>query len=226
MSVRHRLSRLPWSWLLLLPALFLAGSGAAARPSDEPAPHTEPRLALRDLEGRERDLAEYRGRIVVVNFWATFCIPCLREMPAFETLRDRYADRGVQFVAPSADDEDRRDLVVRFVEREKLEIPVWVGATILDQERFGLGNALPATAIVDRDGRVAFRVIGIVQPGVLEERLDWLLGDRASSSLPPLVGDPGPADHGHESGDGHDHHPGEEHEHGVAGLEGASLVPS
>jgi thiol-disulfide isomerase/thioredoxin len=200
-------------------------------------------LALIDTEGRRRSLDEYRGKIVVLNFWATWCVPCREEMPLLVALRRRYAARGVEVVGASADDESTRPKVEPFMREAGIDFPVWTGATTADMQRFGLGSALPATAILDRDGRIAFRIKGPLRASDLNERLEWLLGGRQATR--PAVSlnriEPHSHEHEREGGKGaeesehqdkdkehaeHQHEGEEEHEHGGVGIEGASTVPS
>ncbi len=188
-------------------------------------------LALPDLDGRPATLASYRGRVVLLNFWATWCIPCRDEMPVLVELRAQYGDRGLTVIAASADAPERGPDVRRFVRRHLQDVPVWTGATTRDMERLGLGEALPATALIDRDGRIAARFIGPFEPAVLRAWVEWLLGNRAAPAPgPPLVtagsfpGDAEDHDHGHAHGAEHGEE--EEHAHGGVGIEGASLVPS
>ena len=212
--------------VLILALLPWAGIAAGSPPS----PPEDPSHGLVDLDGRPRDLAEHRGSIVVVNFWATWCIPCREEMPLLVEIASRYGARGVVVVGASADSLHDARRVRRFAEDAGIEFPIWVGATTEDMARLGLGKALPATAVLDRDGRVAVRVGGVIDGPGLEAWIDWLLGESTGPAPPPpigavpepgrLPGEQGHADHGHEGHD-HRHGPGS----GV-GLDGPSLVPS
>ena len=168
-------------------------------------------LASAADENIETRLARHRGRIVVLNFWATWCAPCIKEMPILVSLHRRYAARGVDVAGASADDETTRARIPEFVQRLKIDFPVWEGATTADMQALGLGVELPATALIDRDGAVVFRIQGVVDKRDLERRVEWLLGDRRAPPPP----DPEPHDHD-----------GEEHAHGGVGMEGASMVPS
>jgi thiol-disulfide isomerase/thioredoxin len=177
-------------------------------------------LSLKDLQGNQHDLSEFRGKIVVLNFWATWCMPCREEMPIFVRLQERRGAEGVQVVGASADEPGSEAAVEKFIHEMGVGFPIWIGATTVDMERLDLGTALPATAILDRDGTVVARAPGIVDEAGLNRWIDWLLGDRtASAPLPPIrVPIPPAAAEGH----GHDHH---HHGTGV-GLDGPSLVPS
>ena len=216
--------RFAFNILAVVWLIGLSAPSAWARPLD-PDPHEPASLTLRDLDGVSRDLEDYRGRIVVLNFWATWCLPCREEMPIFIEIRQRYAARGVEIIAASTDEEDSRKAVDRFARRQKLSFPVWVGATTEDMRRLGLGDALPATAIIDADGNVAFRIRGTVTRDVLEERLDHLLGETPGSA-PDRQIENFDAEHPHEHGADHAHEGEEAHDHGSIATEDASLVPS
>ena len=142
-------------------------------------------------------------------------------MPIFVRAREDYLARGVEVIGASADDESTRDQVEPFIEEYGINFPIWLGATLKDMERLGLGTALPATALIDRDGRVVSRILGPVEEHELIEHIDWLLSDRTAQPPPPLV------DHLESAKDEHGHHEGEkEHQHAAVAMEGASLVPS
>jgi thiol-disulfide isomerase/thioredoxin len=191
--------------------------------AEEPRPlpaNDQAALTLKDLSGKEQSLDALTGKIVVLNFWATWCVPCREEMPLLEFLQNRYATRGVQVIAASVDDESTRDAIPEFSRRLKLNFPVWLGATIEDMQRLGLGDALPATAVIDRDGRIVGRIIGMVNKADLTKRIEWLLGDRLTPAPPSLINTL--EKHAHE----HGHEGEEEHQHASVGLEGASTVPS
>lgn len=210
----------------MLGLMLSAQAPGGAQGDENPQPSSGPAtLVLRDLEGRKQDLRDHRDSIVLVNFWATWCIPCREEMPIFVSLQKRYGQRGVRMIAVSTDDPRNKGAVARFAHDLKLNFPVWVGATTRDMQRLGLGEALPATAVIDREGRIVGRILGPVDRGDLKKRIEWLL-----DAPPSLVDTMSEATHDH-AGDREppnpDHHEhGEEHRHGGVGMEGASLVPS
>lgn len=139
---------------------------AAAHPED---------LQWRDLTGVEQSLAALRSRIVVVNFWATWCAPCVQEMPVLAAIQSDYGPLGVQVVGIAADRESDAEKVLAFARRTKLTFPVWLGATTTDMASFEVGPSLPATVVMDRDGHVVHRVRGVVDDGALRDVLDRLL---------------------------------------------------
>ena len=178
-------------------------------------------LSLPDLSGNPQTLEQYRGRIVVLNFWATWCVPCRAEMPLLVDIQNRYAPRGVVVVGASADDESTKDQIKPFIEKLRITFPIWTGATTPQMEQLGLGAALPATAIIDQQGQIAFRIIGILERKDLTRRLDYLLSGRQGKAPEPLIDTLSTATH-----EGHEHGKEEEHAHGGVGVEGASMVPS
>lgn len=201
-------------------ALCLAAAAMlSAAPSDRPA------LSLEDLEGKTRDIASHAGRIVVLNFWATWCLPCREEMPLLDDLQERYAGQGVVFIGASTDDAGTRGNIEPFLEEHGISFRVWTGATVQDMERFGLSTALPATALIDRDGQVAFRLLGPLQREHLVGRLDYLLSGSQGPAPEHLVSLAPDSSALHQD-NGHDHEGGEEHAHGAVGGENASTVPS
>ncbi len=198
----------------------LASVAVASDSSDRQA------LSLTDLNANQQTLEQYRGSIVVLNFWATWCVPCREEMPLLVDLEKRYASRGVVVVGASADDESTQARIEPFVEELGITFPIWTGANTADMERLGLGAALPATAIINADGRIIFRLIGPLERKALTQRIDYLLSDKRRKSPEPHIDTLSEATLDDDHEEGHDHGDEEEHSHGGVGLEGASMVPS
>ncbi|MBC7933136.1 MAG: TlpA family protein disulfide reductase [Rubrivivax sp.] len=136
---------------------------------------SEVELALKDLFGTEQRLSALKGRIVVLNFWATYCVPCRKEMPDLAAIQNEYAALGVQVVGASADEASERAKVLQFVKETKINFPVWTGASMADMLRFGLGGALPGTVIIGKDGRVAKVISGVVNQAELKKQIDAML---------------------------------------------------
>jgi thiol-disulfide isomerase/thioredoxin len=144
-------------------------------------------LTLKDLKGRKVRLRDYRGKVVVLNFWATWCVPCRDEMPMLVELEKEYAARGVVFIAASLDDPQTRAKIPDFLNTFNIRFPVWVGASAWDLDDLKMGQALPATAFLDTEGRVVARVFGQISKDEVIERLDWLLGGRTGPAPKPVV---------------------------------------
>jgi thiol-disulfide isomerase/thioredoxin len=142
---------------------------------------SEVELSLKDLTGIDQNLNGYRGRIVVLNFWATWCIPCKQEMPDLAAIQNEYAAFGVQVVGASADQLADRTKVLEFIKQTKINFPVWVGATTDDMKRFGVGPGLPATVVIGRDGKIAALHYKVIQQAQLKKEIDKLLGANSSA---------------------------------------------
>ncbi len=205
--------------IILLSALAaasgeLAGSAASVQPGDKERRFTEFET------GGIRTLQHYREKILILNFWATWCKPCLEEMPLLVSIQERYAEKGVQVVAVSADQKDTQNRIRPFLDRFKVNFPIWLRGTTEHMEELGLGRALPATAIIDRTGRVVGRIMGKAEETDLTRYIDWLL------AAPPDSIDRLNEEKAHHD-DEHEHeHPDGSHSHEHIGLEGASRVPS
>lgn len=132
-------------------------------------------LALRDMFGVEQKLSSLRGRIVVLNFWATWCGPCVKEMPDLATIQNQYAAFGVQVVGASADTLAEVSTVRQFIKNASINFPIWLGATTSQMAEFGLGPALPATAIIGRDGKIVAIFPGVITQEEIKKHLDKLI---------------------------------------------------
>ena len=132
-------------------------------------------LVLKDPFGSEQRLSALKGRIVILNFWATYCAPCRQEMPDLAAIQNEYAALGLQVIGASTDEPGDRTKVLQFVKETKVNFPIWIGATAGDMMRFGLGAALPGTVIIGRDGRVAKVMSGVVNQAELKKQIDTML---------------------------------------------------
>ena len=132
-------------------------------------------LSLKDLTGAQQSLEAYKGRVVVLNFWATWCEPCKKEMPDLSAIQNDYAALGVQVIGAAGDEAAESAKVLKFVREFKVNFPVWVGATTEDMQRFGVGTVLPATVVIDKSGKIVRREVGIIKPVELRQFLDTLL---------------------------------------------------
>jgi thiol-disulfide isomerase/thioredoxin len=131
-----------------------------------------PEFARNDLNGRRLDLRSFRGKVVLLNFWATWCAPCQVEMPIFAAWQRQYGPRGLQVVGISMDDGPAP--VRRLVARLKLNYPVALGDAALG-ERYGGVLGLPLTYLIDSSGVVRARFQGETDLKTIEKQLQLLL---------------------------------------------------
>ena len=132
-------------------------------------------LVLPDAQGKEQAIAQWRGKVLVVNFWATWCAPCREEMPEFVAAQARDGAKGVQFVGIAVDDPEK---VRSFVREIGLNYPALIGGYGAIELSKTLGNdlaALPFTIILDRQGRVAHTQLGPLKSAKLDDVLGRLL---------------------------------------------------
>ena len=140
-------------------AVLLAAAAHAAEPSPF-IPWTQaetPRLALKDTAGRPHTLADYRGRVVLVNFWATWCEPCRDEMASMRVLRQRLAGRPFEIVTVNYGESEAK--VTAFFKSADLDFPALLDPN-QEAPRAWRVRVLPASFLVGRDGRVRYSVIG------------------------------------------------------------------
>jgi thiol-disulfide isomerase/thioredoxin len=156
---------------LALCAMFLAAAG----PADAKG---VPDLTLKDLAGHAQKLSALRGQIVVLSFWATWCVPCREELPRLSKLNEEFAGRNVHFVAVSIDEPKDRAKVGPYLAEQKIRLDAWVGGDAGLLERFGMGEIVPATLILDERGQVVTRIMGEAREEDVRSRLDWLLNGR------------------------------------------------
>ena len=128
-----------------------------------------PELTLTDLQGVTRSLTEYRGQVVLVNLWATWCPPCKEEMPAFQAYYDKYNEEGFTIIA--VNDGDPTPDVVQFVRDYQLTFPVWLDPTYIATEQAFKTLNLPSSFVIDRGGTVRLRWVGGVNKKTLEEHV-------------------------------------------------------
>ena len=137
-----------------------------------------PDFSLKDGDGRTVRLADYRGKIVLLNFWATWCGPCKIEMPWFMDFERRYKDQGFAVIGVSMDEEGW-SVVKPFLEDLAVNYRILLGdATIA--ELYGGVEALPTTFLIDREGRVAATHVGLAGKSQFEDGIQTLLASTAA----------------------------------------------
>lgn len=131
-----------------------------------------PEINLHTLSGDSVSLADYRGKVVLVNLWATWCPPCREEMPTLNAFYEKY--KANEFVLVAINQEETKDVVQPFVDELKLSFPVWLDESAQAERDFNTMN-LPSSYVVDRDGRVRLSWVGSITQSRLEEYVPALI---------------------------------------------------
>ncbi len=152
---------------------FLGGDGLA-RADAKPAPAlaTAPAWSVTDLDGKAVSSASLSGKVVLLNFWATWCPPCVAEIPDFIALQQRHASDGLAIVGASVDSEP--DTVRDFAQRRGMNYTVAMADPAL-LEKFGPISVIPVTLLIDRDGRIVRRFEGRATAEELDSALKGVL---------------------------------------------------
>jgi peroxiredoxin len=140
-----------------------------------------PDFSLPDLTGQKLDLSSYRGKIVLLDFWATWCDPCRDEIPHFVELQNKYRDQGFQIIGISMD--DGPEPVRQFYQRFKMNYPVVMG-NAKTGDLYGGVLGLPVAFLIGRDGRIGAKHTGATDISVFEKEIVNLLRGGAGSSSP------------------------------------------
>lgn len=126
-----------------------------------------PELTLTDTEGLSRSLADYRGQVVLVNLWATWCPPCKEEMPALQSFYNKHREQG--FVVIAVNDGDPTADVLQFVKDYRLTFPVWLDPTYIATEQAFKTLNLPSSFVIDRYGTIRLQWVGGISRKALDE---------------------------------------------------------
>jgi thiol-disulfide isomerase/thioredoxin len=150
------------SLLAALPSLGFGQTGQKAPP-----------VLLRDLQGRALRLGDYKGKVVLVNFWATWCPPCRAEIPDLIKMQREYGGRGLRVIGVTYPPQTAGE-VRRFIRKLKVNYPVALG-TKETKELFDRSETLPVTAVIDREGNFRELIEGILLPEEFEQKIKPLL---------------------------------------------------
>ena len=143
-----------------------------------------PDFELKSLDGKQVRLSDYRGRAVLLNFWATWCAPCKIEMPWFVDLQKQYAAQGLQVIGVAMDDSGE-ETIAKFAQQMGVNYPVLIGKEAVG-DAYGGVEFLPTTFIIDRQGKVVDRVFGLVGRSEFEDDIKKALGPGAQANAVPV----------------------------------------
>ncbi len=163
--------------ILVAASIYLVAQGQASQGGLAVVPakvkFPAPELTLTDLQGVSRSLAEYRGQVVLVNLWATWCPPCKEEMPALQAFYDKYKADG--FVIIAINDGDPTADVMQFVKDYELTFPVWLDPTYIATDRAFHAPNLPTSFVIDRGGTIRLTWVGGINSTLLEKYITPLI---------------------------------------------------
>lgn len=130
------------------------------------ADYPAPALTLNDLDGNPRSLSDYLGQVVLVNMWATWCPPCVAELPTLNAFYRDYAQAG--FAIIGIDDGEELGVVKDYVAQTGLVFPIWTDPSYLSERAFNTMN-LPSSFVIDRQGQVRLQWVGAISRAMLEK---------------------------------------------------------
>ncbi|HXZ31970.1 MAG TPA: TlpA disulfide reductase family protein [Terriglobales bacterium] len=168
--------------LALLGVYFLHQRSGRSSTQHSAAPgDLAPDFSLPELSGELLQLSTYREKVVLLDFWATWCDPCREEVPLFANLQNKYGQQGLQIIGISMDDSP--DPVRDFYHRFKMNYPVVLGNPQI-AERYGGVLGLPIAFLIARDGRIYTKHIGATDISVVEREILGLLQNKVSTAQP------------------------------------------
>jgi peroxiredoxin len=139
-----------------------------------------PDFSLPSLDGKTMRLSDLRGKAVLLNFWATWCVPCKIEMPWFVDLQKQYGSQGLQIVGVAMDDASKED-IGKFAQDMGVNYPILIGKESVG-DQYGGVPALPETFLIGRDGKVVDKIIGLKGKAEIEDAIKKMLNARPAAS--------------------------------------------
>ncbi len=134
-----------------------------------------PDFTLQSIDGKTVRLSDFRGKAVVLNFWATWCGPCKIEMPWFVDLQKQYGPAGVQFLGVAMDDASTKD-IAEFAQSMNVNYPILIGKEAVG-DAYGGVQFLPETFYVDRNGKIVDKAFGLKGRGEIEDDIKKIAGE-------------------------------------------------
>jgi peroxiredoxin len=147
----------------------------SAKLLNQPAPD----FSLASLDGKKLKLSDYRGKAVLLNFWATWCEPCKVEMPWFVDLQKKYGPQGLQVLGVAMDDAPTKD-IADFAQKMNVNYPIVIGKEEVGTQYGGV-QYLPSTFYISRDGKIIDRVFGLVSRSEIEANIQKALSTQVAT---------------------------------------------
>ena len=137
-------------------------------------PQANFKFSFKDADGRKVSLSKFKGKVIILDFWATWCVPCKAEIPGFIELQKKYGDRGLQILGLSVD--DSQSMAKKYSDEMKMNYPILLADGKEDILRaYDPIKSIPVSVVIDRQGRIVSRHVGIASMDVFEKEIVPLL---------------------------------------------------
>lgn len=154
--------------------IVLLNVTSAAPFAQEGPPVDAPDFTLIDLNGNKISLSELEGNVVFLNFWATWCTPCKKEIPYFNEAHEKYKDSGLKIIGISIDRSEK--IVKRFLEKREIIYPIAMGSQKFLSD-YGIARVVPVTVIIDKKGKLRHKLIGELEEDDIEKYYKGLINE-------------------------------------------------
>ncbi|HVY71604.1 MAG TPA: redoxin domain-containing protein [Verrucomicrobiae bacterium] len=171
-AAKKILSTGPLALALLFCAVTLFGSRQPATAAASGSRKAAPAWELKDVDGKKVKSSDFKGKVVILDFWATWCGPCRAEIPSFIELHKQYEKDGLVVIGVSLDDGSKP--VKKFIASEKINYPIVMGNDSVTGD-FGGVEVIPTTFVIDRDGKIVSKHVGVTQKAEFEAEIKPLL---------------------------------------------------
>jgi len=166
--------------IILIAGSFALAANSPANLTPADSRKALPGIALTDDKGGPVNLSAYKGRVVLLDFWATWCTGCKEEIPWFMEFQDKYNKTGLTVVGASLDDDGWKS-VKPFLSEHKINYRIVIG-TLESAKQFGADKGMPVSVLIDRDGRIADLHPGMVDKAAFEHEIQILLKEPAKAT--------------------------------------------
>ncbi|MFQ6070696.1 MAG: TlpA disulfide reductase family protein [Candidatus Aminicenantales bacterium] len=167
------MKKIPWILFTLILILLMLSLFSCSK--KELSPVTAPDFSLQDLEGKTISLSDYRGKVVFLNFWATWCAPCKAEIPGLVEMYEKYREKGMEIIGVSVDRLGAKPLI-SFAQEYRINYPVIIATQRLVDD-YRPGRFIPVTVIIDKEGKIRKKHIGFMSKETIENYFLQLQGE-------------------------------------------------
>ncbi len=161
--------------LMAILIVGLAATGCSAAPQQGSRPPA-PDFNLKGLDGKPIQLSSMKGKVVLLDFWATWCPPCKAEIPHFKELYSQYHGKGLEVIGAALDQGGEKD-VAPFAKQNQINYPLAAAGTQELAQRYGGIRGIPTTFLIDKQGRIAQKYLGYQDKAVFEKEIQALLAE-------------------------------------------------